>query len=113
MASSQTISAAAMPIRTAKPLPMIEASTCKVGATPVSLSLVCCISHSLTPPPDDRGDEPQADNHGNDVDSYDECIHIQIISHQLSSLAGQDTIKLKNHLACEDAINNASRTGLE
>jgi len=70
---------------------------------------MCGISHSLTPPPDDRGDEPQADNHGNDVDSYDECIHIQIISHQLSSLAGQYTTKLKNHLIFEDVINNASQ----
>ena len=113
MASCQKISGAAVPIRTAKPLPIYRQAPAKSELLRISLSLVCCISHSLTPPPDDRGDEPQADNHGNDVDSYDECIHIQIISHQLSSLAGPNTTKLKNHLICEDVINNASRTGLE
>jgi len=69
------------------------------------------ISHSLTPPPDNCGDETQADNQGNDVDSYQECIQIQVISHQVSSLIAQDTTKLENQLACEDLLNNASPGG--
>ena len=46
--------------------------------------------HSLVPPPYDSADETQADNQGNDVDSYAEGIHVQVISHQLASLTGQD-----------------------
>jgi hypothetical protein len=71
------------------------------------------ILHPFSPPPDDRGDKTQADNQGNDVGSYDECIHIQVISHQISSLTAQDTTELGNYLACEDVLNNASQTGLK
>jgi len=71
------------------------------------------ISHPLAPPPDNSGDKTQADNQGNNVDSYDECIQIQVISHQVSSLTGQDATVLENYLAREDVLINASRAALE
>lgn len=71
------------------------------------------ISNPLAPPPDNSGDETQADNQGNNVDSYDECIQIQVISHQVSSLTGQDATDFENHLACEDVLINASPAALK
>lgn len=71
------------------------------------------ISHPLAPTPDNGGDETQADNQGNNIDSYDECIQIQVISHQVSSLTGQDATDLQRHLACEDVLINVSRAALE
>ena len=66
------------------------------------------MSHSLAPPPDDIGDEPQADKQGNNIDSYDECIHIQIISHQVFSLTAQDTTALKTHPSGFKILSNFS-----
>jgi len=72
---------------------------------------MCTVMHPLSPPPDDCGDKTQTDRQGNDIDSYDECIHIQVSRHQFSSLTARDTTQQAKQMGCEAALNNAFPSG--